>query len=50
VLQEPFLYSRSIAENIGIALPELDPAKVEKPLVKQLCTIALVNWMKPMTL
>ena len=30
VLQEPFLYSRSIAENIGIALPELDPAKVEK--------------------
>lgn len=30
VLQEPFLYSRSIAENIGIALPELDRAKVEK--------------------
>lgn len=30
VLQEPFLYSRSITENIGMALAEIDPSKVEK--------------------
>jgi ATP-binding cassette, subfamily B, bacterial len=30
VLQEPFLYSRSITQNIGMALHEIDPAKVEK--------------------
>jgi ATP-binding cassette subfamily B protein len=30
VLQEPFLYSRSITANIGMALKEIDPAKVEK--------------------
>lgn len=30
VLQEPFLYSRSLKENIGIALPGVDLARVEK--------------------
>lgn len=30
VLQEPFLYSRSITANIGMALKDIDPAKVEK--------------------
>ncbi len=30
VLQEPFLYSRSLKENIGIAAPEATPEKVEK--------------------
>lgn len=29
VLQEPFLYSRSIAENIGIAIPEVPREKIE---------------------
>ncbi|MDD4668028.1 MAG: ABC transporter ATP-binding protein [Candidatus Cloacimonetes bacterium] len=30
VLQEPFLYSRSITENIGMALKDVDPARIEK--------------------
>ncbi len=44
VLQEPFLYSRSIAENIGIAIPGVSHEQIEKVAIEAALHDSIVDF------